>query len=58
MRIDFDNSKTKPNDTAKLVAEDVIRKDPLSLFEEFYKNQNNVPMSEEQNDIMKRLLFE
>lgn len=58
MRIDFDNSKTKPNETAKLVAEDVVRKDPLSLFEEFFKNQNNVTMSDEQNEIMKKLLFE
>lgn len=58
MRIDFDNSKTKPNETAKLAAEDIIRKDPLWLFEEFFKNQNNVPMSDEQHEIMKKLLME
>lgn len=58
MRIDFDNSKTKPSETAKLAAEDVVRKDPLSLFAEFFQNQNNVPMSGEQKDIMRKLLFE
>lgn len=58
MRIDFDNSKTRPNETVKLAAEDVIRKDPLWLFEEFFKNQNNVPMSDEQHEIMKKLLLE
>lgn len=58
MRIEFENSKTKPQNQSKLSAEDVVKKDPLWLFEEFFKQQNNVPMSEEQLEIMTKLLAE
>lgn len=58
MRLDFENSKTPWNLDAKSAAENVERKNPLELFEEFYRNQNNIDMTEEQRNIMQKLFEE
>lgn len=55
MRLDFENSKSAWNENLKLAANEVERKSPLELFEEFYINQNNVPMNEKQRNIMIKL---
>lgn len=58
MKLEFENSKTRKNDEARTSAQTISNKNPLELFEEFYENQNNVPMTEEQRNIMKDLFIE
>ena len=55
MRLDYDNRRTR---TESYVdgAEQVERKRPLTLFEEFYESQNGQPMSEEQRSFAKQLM--
>ncbi|MDF2541363.1 MAG: nuclease SbcCD, subunit [Herbinix sp.] len=58
MRLDFANSKSAWNENTKLAAQEVERKTPLELFEEFYINQNNVPISQKQKGIISKLFEE
>lgn len=58
MRLDFENSKTVWNTDAKLAAANVEKKSPLELFEEFFENQNNIPMSSVQKETMQELFKE
>lgn len=54
MNIDFENNRSKQNvDSRSAASGDVARKSPLDLFEEFYRNQNNEDMSDEQRQIVK-----
>ena len=46
MRLDYDNRRTRTESHVD-GAEQVERKRPLTLFEEFYESQNGQPMSEE-----------
>lgn len=56
MRIDFENSRTKIDVRSKTAASgDVILKSPMELFCEFYTNQNNVDMNEDQKRIMQEI---
>jgi len=53
MRIDFENSRTRLDAPSKTAASgDVARKSPLELFDEFYLNQNNCPLSDGQKKIV------
>lgn len=55
MKLDYDNARTRR--TAQIDgACDVERKSPLELFSDFYKEQNNQEMSEEQLSFMKSLI--
>ncbi len=47
MKLSYDNTRTQEQ---RIItnAENVERKTPIELFEEFYEKQNNMPMSEEQ----------
>lgn len=47
MKLDYDNKRTRAGIRLDS-AEDVQRKDPLELLEEFYEKQNGQPMGEEQ----------
>ncbi len=47
MKLDYDNKRTR-NSSIVTGAEQVERKSPLELFEEFYEKQNNQIMSNEQ----------
>ncbi|MCR5671400.1 MAG: exonuclease SbcCD subunit D [Butyrivibrio sp.] len=47
MKLSYDNKRTASR-TEITGAEDVEKKSPLELFEEFYEKQNNQPMSDEQ----------
>lgn len=58
MRLDFENSRTAFNASAKMAALDVEQKSSMELFEEFYENQNNSPMSEYKRNIMMELFEE
>ncbi|MBE5963035.1 MAG: exonuclease SbcCD subunit D [Lachnospiraceae bacterium] len=55
MKLDFENSRMERREEAETSAEDIVSKNPLELFEEFFLNQNNKPMKEEQLDIMVKL---
>jgi exonuclease SbcD len=51
MKLSYDNARTREQrDVSDAV--DVEKKTPLELFEEFYKIQNNTPMSKEQRDFV------
>ena len=53
MHLDFENSRTAQNTNSKTAASgDVARKSPIELFAEFYQNQNNVELTEEQRCVM------
>lgn len=55
MKLDYDNLRTRTS--AQLLAlEDVERQSPLALFEAFYKQQNNQPMGEAQQDLIRGLI--
>lgn len=58
MRLDFDNKRSVYNEAAELAAADVENKSPLELFEEFFINQNNVPISQEQRKLLVEMFEE
>lgn len=47
MKLDYDNERTRNTAHLNLI-EDLEKKSPLALFEEFYKKQNGQDMSDEQ----------
>ncbi|WP_024865807.1 exonuclease SbcCD subunit D [Butyrivibrio sp. FCS014] len=51
MKLSYDNLRTRSHQIIE-DAQDVERKSPLELFEEFYEKQNNQPMSEEQRSFV------
>lgn len=55
MRLDYDNRRTRTESHVD-GAEQIERKRPLTLFEEFYESQNGQPMSEEQRSFAKQLM--
>ena len=55
VRLDYDNKRTRRGAEIAGVAE-VESKQPLELFSDFYKLQNNRPLSGEQREFMKELL--
>ena len=55
MRLDYDNRRTRTESHVD-GAEQVERKRPLTLYEEFYESQNGQPMSEEQRSFAKQLM--
>ena len=55
MKLDYDNKRTRSN-AVILADEEAERKTPYELFAEFYEQQNNQPMSEEQASFMKQLI--
>lgn len=55
MRLDYDNRRTRTESHVD-GAEQVERKRPLTLLEEFYESQNGQPMSEEQRRFAKQLM--
>ncbi|MBQ8001196.1 MAG: exonuclease SbcCD subunit D [Ruminococcus sp.] len=57
MKLDYDNKRTRQS-TSITGATDVERKSPLELFADFYEEQNNQPMSDEQNAFMLELIEE
>lgn len=46
--LEVENTKTGINENSKSSASDVENKSPMDLFEEFYKNQNNVDLTDSQ----------
>ena len=55
MKLTYDNTRTRTNQIIDR-AEDVHRKSPLELFEEFYQKQNNKPMSQIQRRFAQELI--
>lgn len=55
MKLDYDNRRTRANVQLD-GAGDVETKSPLELFADFYENQNNQPMSDEQAEFMGALI--
>lgn len=55
MKLDYDNKRTRNNQVIS-GSEEIEKKSPLQLIEEFYKLQNNIPMSQEQLDFTRELL--
>lgn len=55
MKLDYDNKRTR-NSNIIYGAEQVEKKTPLELFEEFYEKQNNQLMSEEQRKFSLELM--
>ncbi len=49
MKLSYDNKRTQQQQVVTN-AEDVEKKSPIELFEEFYEKQNNVEMSDEQRE--------
>ena len=55
MKLDYDNQRTRTQQQVE-GAEDVERKTPLELLEEFYELQNGQPMGEQQRDFARGLM--
>ncbi len=56
IKLDYDNTRTKQNQTLKL--KDIEQKTPLQLFDEFYETQNNQKMSSKQQKLITELIQE
>ena len=57
MKLDYDNIRTR-NAASSSMAENVEDKSELTLFSEFYEDQNGQPMSELQSEFMENLIEE
>ena len=55
LELRYDNTRTQANSVV-FGAEDAEHKTALELFEEFFQERNNTPMSEIQREYMKRLI--
>lgn len=55
MKLDYDNQRTRTQQQVE-GAEDMERKSPLELLEEFYQLQNGQPMGEQQRNFARGLL--
>lgn len=55
MKLDYDNKRTRSNTIIDSVR-NIEEKSPLELFGEFYKKQNNQPMSDEQKSFVQELI--
>lgn len=55
MRLDYDNRRTRENQQIGQV-DDIENKTPLELFQDFYEQQNNQQMSEEQSAFAAKLI--
>ncbi len=57
MVLDFDNQRSRENlDPNRLTGEDLKEKTSLELFREFYLNQNNIEMTEEEESIFEKIV--
>lgn len=57
MLIDFDNRRTKENLYMNhLTGDDLKQRSPIDLFSDFYVNQNNIDMTESQNDLFSEIV--
>lgn len=57
MLLDFDNKRSQENLNAhSLTGEDLKEKTKLELFQDFYKNQNNCAMTEQEETIFVKIL--
>ncbi len=57
MKLDYDNARTRGSGTAARAA-DIENRSPAGLFADFYKRQNNQPMSDEQLEHINALIEE
>lgn len=55
MKLTYDNTRTRSNTLIEGAA-DVQKKSPLQLFGELYEQQNNQPMSEQQQSFLQELI--
>ena len=55
MKLDYDNTRTRQNQTVTVSGEEE-KKNPLTLAEELFVLQNNKPMSDEQKDYMQGMI--
>lgn len=58
MSLSFENSRTVNDSTLVPLSEQIESKNPLQLFNEFYKCQNNAELSKKQEKIMQKILEE
>lgn len=59
MRLDLENKKTcSQKETEMLKSDQILQQEPLKLFSEFYKNQNNINLDEIRMNIMEQLILE
>lgn len=58
MKLEYDNMRTR--ESRKINLDDMVieNKNPLEIFSEFYKLQNNKEMNDEQKEIIKRIMEE
>ena len=57
MKLSYDNCRTRQNNELD-VTEEIHRKSPMELFEEFYELQNNQTMNDEQQKLLTGLVEE
>ena len=56
MRLEFDNSRTKALQTMDGMSAQWKEASPFQLFAQFYEQQNGVPMSDEEETLLKQFL--
>ncbi len=57
--LEVENAKSKVNENSKTSASgDVASRSPMDLFREFYINQNNVDLTETQEEVLKQIMEE
>ena len=55
MKLEYDNRRTRTNALLSLT-EQPAEKSPYDLFEDFYRQQNNTPLSEEQATYLEKMI--
>ena len=58
MKLEYDNIRTRESRKINLDNMVIENKNPLEIFSEFYKLQNNKEMNDEQKEIIKRIMEE
>lgn len=58
MKLEYDNTRTRESRNINLDDMVIENKNPLEIFSEFYKLQNNQEMDDEQKEIIKKIMEE
>ena len=57
MKLDYDNTRTRSSGTVT-ISDDLDRKSPLELFEDFFEQQNNMELNDQQKEYISGLIEE
>ena len=57
MKLDYDNTRTRTSGTVTF-SDELDKKSPLELFEDFFEQQNNMELNNQQKEYMETVIQE